>query len=126
MCFATDQTIGNQGKYMGLGQQSGEHDTVGVISPFSGAAQVLTLVVKVSQGNSPRDGVANLFHDGPTDEGEILSPDCVLAAAPSKSTCTVNIGGALTVLDSLSVFIKPDSGSFEGATACVLIDPDGV
>ncbi len=125
LCFATDQTIGNQGKYMGLGQQAGEHDSVGVISPFSGAAQVLTLVVKVAQGNSPRDGVANLFHDGPTDEGLVLSPDCELLAEASSSNCKVNFVGDLDELDSLSVFVKPDSGSFEGATACVLIDPDG-
>jgi hypothetical protein len=28
------------------------------------------------------------------------------------------------LFDSLSVFVKADSGSFEGSTACVLIDPD--
>ena len=127
MCFGTDQTIGTQGKYMGLGQQAGEHDTVGVISPFSAGAQVLRLVVKVAQGNSPRDGTARLFHDDPlglTDLGEQLSPDCNLVAAPSRSTCEVDFTGSLTFLDSLSVFVFTAGGSFEGASACVLIDPD--
>jgi hypothetical protein len=131
MCFGTDQTIGNTGKYMGLGQQSGEHDTVGVISPFGGNAQVLKLVVKVAQGNSPRDGEAQLYHDNTDnndpdqDKGSPLSPICELTASPSKSTCAVDFVGNLTPVDSLSVFVKTDTGSFEGATACVLIDPDG-
>jgi len=139
LCFATDQTIGSQGKYMGLGQQSGEHDTVGVISPFSGDAQVLRLVVKVAQGNSPRDGWAVLYHDNSDntdpdqDLGLPLSPDigetgaCRLLASPSKSICEVDFVGDLNdaPIDSLSIFVVTDTGSFEGATACVLIDPDG-
>ena len=103
-----------------------------MISPFAAGAEVLTLVVKVSQGN-PTSGVAYLYHDDPlgSDDGERLNPDdpCVLAALPVQSVCQVNfsVGDAvLTALDSLSVFIKTDGGNFEGASACVLIDPDGV
>ncbi len=69
LCFGTDQTIGSQGKFIGLGQQAGDHDTVGVISPFLARAEVVKLVVKVSQGNSPRDGDAQLFHDAVTAGG---------------------------------------------------------
>ncbi|NVJ66635.1 MAG: hypothetical protein HWE16_09100 [Gammaproteobacteria bacterium] len=129
LCFGTDQTIGTTGKYMGLGQQSGEHATVGVISPFGADAEVVKLVVKVSQGNTARSGDAQLFHDGPTDLGLPLGPNCALDATPGESTTTCMVpinAGALTLLDSLSVYVQTDGGSFEGATACVLIDPDGV
>ncbi|MBL4881387.1 MAG: collagen-like protein, partial [Oleispira sp.] len=131
MCFSTDQTIGTSGKHMGLGTQAGDHDSVGVISPFGADAEVITLVVKAAIGKTARSGVARLFHDAPggVKGGEMLGEDCVLELNSFKSTCliTLDVGtGGLGFLDSLSVFIKADSGSFEGGSACVLIDPDGV
>ena len=126
LCFGTDQTIGSQGKFIGLGQQAGDHDTVGVISPFLARAEVVKLVVKVSQGNSPRDGDAQLFHDAVTAGGGQLGGNCALDSSPGdfRTVCSILINAApLTLLDSLSVFVVTDSGSFEGASACVLIDP---
>ncbi len=127
MCFGTDQTIGTQGKYMGLGQQSGDHDTVGVISPFVVGAQVLRFVVKVSQGNTARSGDAQLFHDALVAGGQPLGPPCPINGTPGdfRTTCEININSAneLALLDSLSVFISTDGGSFEGGSACILIDP---
>ena len=115
---------------MGLGQQAGDHSSVGVISPFAADAEVITLVVKVSQGNTPRDGDAQLYHDGPTDDGLPLDGLCELNSLPSDltTTCVIDFtpgDGELELLDSLSVFVETDGGSVEGATACVLIDPDG-
>jgi hypothetical protein len=129
MCFGTDQTIGTSGKHMGLGQQAGDHDSVGVISPFGADAQVLVLVVKAAQGNQARSGEAQLFHDAPGNAqgGVSLGGICTLNPTATKSVCKVTIaGGDLVEFDSLSVFIKADGGSFEGGSACVLIDPDGV
>ena len=133
MCFSTDQTIGTQGKYMGLGQQAGEHDSVGVISPFAAGSEVLTLVVKASQGNNPNSGVAVLYHDaaggaqGGEPVGSAPNNQCVLNETPVKSVCkiTFSTNNALELFDSLSVFIQTDGGSFEGGSACILIDPDG-
>ena len=133
MCFSTDQTIGTSGKYMGLGQQAGEHDSVGVISPFAAGAEVLTLVVKAAQGNSPRSGMAVLYHDaaGGAQGGEPvgIAPEneCVLNATEVKSVCSITFStnNSLELFDSLSVFIETDGGSFEGGSACILIDPDG-
>ncbi|WP_223579283.1 DUF7467 domain-containing protein [Kangiella taiwanensis] len=133
MCFSTDQTIGTSGKYMGLGQQAGSHDSVGVISPFLAGAEVVTLVVKAAQGNSPRSGSAVLFHDaaGGAQGGEPLGTapnnQCILSNTPVKSICKITFAtnNALELFDSLSVFIKTDAGSFEGGSACILIDPDG-
>jgi hypothetical protein len=130
MCFSTDQTIGTSGKYMGLGTQAGNHDSVGVISPFGADAEVITLVVKAAIGNTARSGIAQLYHDaaGGAQGGEALGGICTLDLSTVKSTCQVTLAigaGELDLLDSLSVFIKADSGSFEGGSACVLIDPDG-
>ncbi|NVK21710.1 MAG: collagen-like protein, partial [Kangiellaceae bacterium] len=133
MCFSTDQTIGSQGKYMGLGQQAGEHDSVGVISPFAAGAEVLTLVVKAAQGNNPNSGIAILYHDNPGGQGGVPvgnspSNQCVLDDTAVKSVCkvTFDTNNDLVEFDSLSVFIRTtDGGSFEGGSACILIDPDG-
>ena len=132
MCFATDQTIGTQGKFMGLGQQSGDHDSVGVISPFLNGSDVLRFVVKVSQGNTARSGEAQLFHDDVVAGGQTLGPVCVITpvvpgvGGDFRTTCEIDIDptvAVLALLDSLSVFVNTDGGSFEGASACVLIDP---
>ena len=132
MCFATDQTIGTQGKFMGLGQQSGDHDSVGVISPFLNGSDVLRFVVKVSQGNTARSGEAQLFHDDVVAAGQTLGPVCVITpvvpgvGGDFRTTCEIDIDptvAVLALLDSLSIFVNTDGGSFEGASACVLIDP---
>ncbi|WP_223669086.1 DUF7467 domain-containing protein [Kangiella shandongensis] len=133
MCFGTDQTIGTQGKFMGLGQQSGTHDSVGVISPFAADAEVLTLVVKAAQGNNPASGFAVLYHDaaggaqGGEQVGSAPNNQCILNDTAVKSVCkiTFSTNNSLELFDSLSVFIKTDGGNFEGGSACVLIDPDG-
>ena len=133
MCFATDETVGRGGKYIGLGTQAEYHDWVSVITPFTAADQatVKRLVVKVSQGNTARSGIAWLYHDGPTDKGEMLSGECVITPTVSgnkggdtKTVCTMSFatGLALTEFDSLSVFVKTDDGNFENVSACVVIE----
>ena len=132
ICFATDQTIGTGGKYIGLGTQAEYHDWVSVITPFSAADQptVKRLIVKVSQGNSADSGMAWLYHDGDTDKGEMISGECVITpdvsgpGGDTKTICTVNYGAGMALLDydSLSVFVKTDNGNFENASACVVVE----
>jgi hypothetical protein len=132
LCFATDQTIGTQGKYMGLGQQGGSHDEVGVITPFLAGSNVVAFVVKASQGNNPNSGVATVFHDDPTtDAGQPISVPCYITPESQSESTTVcdlvnpsDFVEPMLEFDSLSVFIQTDGGNFEGATACVLIDPN--
>ena len=111
---------------------------MGVILPFAFADSVVTnLVVKVSQGNTARTGQAWLYHDGMTDAGEVISDVCTInelddpsnefeGPLDSTTVCTADplVGASLKTFDSLSVFVKADSGSFEGATACVLLATD--
>ena len=131
LCFSTDQTIGTSGKYMGLGQQGGTHDEVGVITPFEAGSAILTFIVKVSQGNTARPGSAQVFHDNPDDpNGSPLSEVCNIVPNPgeSRSVCVLQAGlgdifDPLVLFDSLSVFVQTDGGSYEGSTACVLIEP---
>jgi len=154
ICFATDQTIGSQGKYIGLGTQSGEHDVVSVIHPFGQETFVVGMTVKVAQGNSPTTGHARLYHDSDlTDLGELIPeddpyppiPGCDpgdgndgidndgFGPNPNRSTCMAmfdvcdgdqptNGANRLGVKDSLSVFVKTDTGNFEGASACVVLE----
>ncbi len=93
--------------------------------------------MKASQGNTARTGRAWLYHDDPggNDAGEILAGGdnnpCLIdeSLAPnigtneSTTVCAISSdeGQTLEVFDSLSVFVVTDNGSFEGATACVLI-----
>ena len=102
ICVGTDQTLGTQGKYMGVGQQAGEHDTVAVVIPFPPGASVVGFSVKVPQGNSIDDGFAVLYHDWPDGVvhpenkpwlGELLTEkeQCVLGPTPRASTCNVVI-----------------------------------
>ena len=174
MCFTTDQTIGTQGKYMGLGQQGGDHDSVSVVMPFGAGSLVSRIVVKVSQGNTARDGTAWLYHDDhlgngvPTDEGHRYTLPCNLVggigaggigdvfASVCLTTPRLYLGGdpgagecpdydlgddawinpnwgdcgtsgysaePMSAFDSLSIFQTTAGGSFEGSTACVLIEP---
>jgi hypothetical protein len=117
---------------MGLGQQGGSHDEVGVITPFVAGSTVIAFVVKVSQGNTARSGIAQVFHDNPADpDGDPISSVCTITPIlpdESRSVCSLlnpaDFLVPLDLFDSLSVFVKADSGSFEGSTACVLIDPD--
>ncbi|MHC9510407.1 DUF7467 domain-containing protein [Kangiella sp. M94] len=121
LCFATDQTIGSQGKYMGLGQQGGSHQEVAVITPFEAGAFIKRFVIKAAQGNNPVSGVATVHHDdGPIGTCNLVAndPDGI------KSVCSGITNGVLGEFDSLSVFVKTDSGSFNGATACLLIETD--
>ena len=122
MCFAGDQTVSTGGKFTGLGQQAGDHDSVGVISPFDAGALVVKLVAKAAQGGSGgNSGIAVLHNDaGP------LSSECVLLGDPTSSTCSIPVTGTLTELDSLSIFFKTDGGSWAGVSACILVDPDGI
>ena len=92
-------------------------------------AVVISLIVKVSQGQTARDGDAWLYHDGPTDDGLQLGGQCELISAvgDSRTICEIPIApGDLDPRDSLSVFVKTDGGNFSGASACVLIAPDGL
>ncbi|MBD3654003.1 collagen-like protein [Kangiella sp.] len=121
LCFATDQTIGSQGKYMGLGQQGGSHQEVAVITPFEAGAFIKRFVIKAAQGNNPVSGVATIYHDdGPLGTCDLVAndPDDV------KSVCSGITNGVLGEFDSLSVFVKTDNGSFNGATACLLIETE--
>ena len=127
LCFATDQTIGTGGKFMGIGQQAGDFDSVSVILPYE-SGTVTSFIVKGAQGNSPRSGTARLFHEDPNSESpEQLGGDCLLPATPVDTVCFDNaIMGEIGSqggddFDSLAVHIETNSGSFEGASACVLI-----
>ena len=99
-----------------------------MIVPFA-SGTVTTLVVKASQGGGTSSGQAWLYHDAvPFDEdGAVASNPCTLAGTPNTSVCFIDgldVNLSLLFLDSLSVFVKTDGGSFEGASACVLIaDP---
>lgn len=127
LCFSTDQTIGTSGKYMGLGQQGGSHDGVSVITPFAAGSIVSKFIVKAAQGNQARTGQAQVFHDNPNSvNGMALSGVCDLPGTPGKSVCSMSLNGLLTDQDSLSIFIKADNGSFVSASACVLIESNGV
>jgi hypothetical protein len=127
LCFSTDQTIGNQGKTVGLGTQDNLHSKVSIVLPL--AVIVESFTVKAGQGNTPKDGDAQLFKDGATSAGQLVTNDvCELNSSPSDiaTTCTVNItdpctNAALSAGDSLSVFIKTDSGNFEGMSACAVV-----
>ncbi|WP_322500059.1 DUF7467 domain-containing protein [Kangiella aquimarina] len=126
LCFATDQTIGSQGKYMGLGQQGGHHVEVGVVVPFLEGAIVQQFVVKAAQGNTARSGKAWVYHDGPTQFGQPLGSCDLVPSDPTedRTVCSGIAAGVLSDFDSLSIFIKTDDGqgSFVGATACLLIE----
>jgi len=131
MCFSTDQTLGTNGKYMGLGTQSGEHTTVSVISPFNAAddSTVVRFACKVSQGQGAEHGICELYHDAPDGDikGELIT-SCTLTPSSSdaKSTvCTNEFSGEsfqLNPNDSLSVKIyTTSSGNFTGGSACVAL-----
>ena len=121
LCFATDQTIGTQGKFMGLGQQGGSHQEVAVITPFEAGAFIKRFVIKAAQGNNPVSGIATVYHDdGPLGTCNLVANDPDAA----KSVCSGITNGVLGEFDSLSVFVKTDGGSFNGATACLLIETD--
>ncbi len=122
LCFSTDQTIGTQGKYMGLGQQGGDHDSVSVVIPFGAGSLVNRIVVKVSQGNTARDGTAWLYHDEhalaeASDLGHRYSQECVLVGG-------VGAGGVAN--DNASVCItKPrlyTGGDYTDAGECPSYD----
>ncbi|MDX1554851.1 MAG: hypothetical protein R3212_02380 [Xanthomonadales bacterium] len=124
LCFATDQTIGTSGKFIGIGQQAGDFDSVSVVLPFA-SGNVTTFVAKAAQGNSPRSGTARLFHEDPNSENIEMIAECDLPATPIDSVCFDNSGAAVGNVqadpDSLALFIETDGGSFEGGSACVLI-----
>ena len=102
-----------------------------MIVPTDGT--VVSLNVKVAQGQNARSGVATLHNDaGPTTFSCILNFPIV---DEDSSTCMVMVGNTnalgnivtlleLDAKDSLSVFIIADSGSFVGSSSTVnyLID----
>ena len=130
LCFSTDQTIGAQGKFMGLGTQGGDHTSVSVILPaFYGAGTVSDFTVKVAQGNTALDGEAWVVHDNGIADGEPVTEVCPIVADPAdagrSTVCdsAAPLGIALDTNDSLSVYVKTNGGSFAGASACVLVTP---
>ena len=130
LCFSTDQTIGAQGKFMGLGTQGGDHTSVSVILPaFYGAGTVSDFTVKVAQGNTALDGEAWVIHDNGIADGEPVTEVCPIVADPAdagrSTVCdsAAPLGIALDTNDSLSVYVKTNGGSFAGASACVLVTP---
>jgi hypothetical protein len=114
---------------MGLGQQAGEHDTVSVILPFVEDVVIQRFVIKVSQGNTARDGTAWVYKDDPTtDKGQIAIGPCNIVGQVGDSTTVCAVDGPSAPVhsgdldsDSLSVFVNTAGGSFEGASACVLV-----
>ena len=123
LALATDQTIGTTGKYIGLGSQAGSHDQVSIVVPAGAGATVTTFVAKVSQGNTARFGDAELYQDGPTDNGTLIGT-CALDPDPDDAVtrCMMMLTAVLVEKDSLSCFIRTDGGSFEGGSCSVLID----
>jgi hypothetical protein len=92
--------------------------------PAGAGADVEAFVVKVSQGNSPRSGDAEIYKDGPTDEGTLIGT-CAIDAQPddTTTTCMTMIEGeSLAFKDSLSCFIRTDGGSFEGGSCSVVVN----
>ena len=121
--FASDQTISD--KFIGLGQQANDHPSVSVIMPK--AICVKELVVKVTQGNTPRTGSAELYTDnGPT--GTPTGIACMFDADPGSATCnalcppTSLPSCQIEKFDGLSLRIIADSGSFAGASGALLAD----
>jgi hypothetical protein len=131
VCFSTDQTVGSQGKYIGLGQQGDNHDKVSVILPLSTPAKVNTFIIKVAQGSTAGAGDAWVYHDSASsDKGSIVSTLCkILPGSPNEAftkcilSSPLNFTSPLGIYDSISVFVKTDSGNFQGVSACVQIEP---
>ena len=74
--------IGNQGKKVGLGPQDNLHSKVPIVLPL--AVIVESFTVKAGQGNTPKDGDAQLFKDGATSAGQLVTNDvCELNSSPS-------------------------------------------
>ncbi len=138
LCFSTDQTV--SGKYVGLGQQAGDHLTASVVIPVIGA-QVVAFIVKAYQGGGTTGGQAAIFHDDGADplniDGQQLTNWCTLPADDPVTIC--NLGDQYPSLDAacinnpegnecqfddfdgLTMYIEADNGSFAGASGCALI-----
>ena len=137
LCFSSTTSIGTQGKFVGLGTNSGNHADISIVIPFG--ARVSGFVAKASQGNSPRSGTAQLMRDvsaecadlmgrGDGSGGDIPSAVCSWPAegAPN-ATCSavLDVNDAcrdLPALDSLSVHFNTENGSVEGGSACVTLE----
>jgi len=72
--------------------------------------------------------------EGPTEDGTFIGDACVIDETLDPDTslntthCTVlyncnTADNGLEALDSLSVFIETDGGSFEGMSACAIVRP---
>jgi len=140
LCFSTDQTVGTGGKWIGLGQQSGNHLSASIVTPFPVGSRVVSFVAKATQGNNPVSGTATLYRDGPTPNGQPLSLECPITPSGPDDLTTIcrdgdvaaffepgegGIDGAIGLADGLSVFFQTDGGSWAGTTACILIEPSG-
>ncbi|MDA9064477.1 hypothetical protein N9K37_03915, partial [Pseudomonadales bacterium] len=137
LCFSSTTSIGTQGKFVGLGTNSGNHADISIVIPFG--ARVSGFVAKAAQGNSPRPGTAQLMRDvsaecadllgrGDGSGGDIPSAVCSWPAegAPN-ATCSavLDVNDAcrdLPALDSLSVHFNTENGSVEGGSACVTLE----
>ena len=137
LCFSAATSIGTQGKFVGLGTNSGNHADISIVIPFG--ARVSGFVAKASQGNTPRSGTAQLMRDVSADCADLLGrgdgtggdiPSAVCSwpsvGAPG-ATCLANLNvndvcRDLAALDSLSVHFSTDNGSVEGASACVTLE----
>ena len=137
LCFSSTTSIGTQGKFVGLGTNSGNHADISIVIPFG--ARVSGFVAKASQGNSPRSGTAQLMRDvsaecadlmgrGDGSGGDIPSAVCSWPAegAPNATCAAVlDVNDAcrdLPALDSLSVHFNTENGSVEGGSACVTLE----
>jgi hypothetical protein len=96
---------------------------VSVVIPLGAGFTITAFVVKVSQGNTPVTGVAQLYQDNDDDGHAIPGASCNIPATPGTSVCMVMLSYSQTIeKDSLSCFIETDSGSFEGGSCSILID----
>ena len=98
------------------------------------------LLLKASQGNTPREATAQLYRDvsdacpdvntvGDGTGGDIPSATCTIpASAAPDAVCIATLSAEddcrnlVVPLDSLSVHFSTSGGSIEGASACVTIE----
>jgi hypothetical protein len=104
-----------------LGTQDNLHQNVSVISPFAlGESKITRMVVKVLNDNN-LSGDAELHND----DGLITGAECRLEPGSNAPNSICIADGFVEFLepnDSLSVYVVTDSGSFKGASACIILE----